>query len=362
MNKKALTVVTLLGVLCSCGVFVFLLNIVWKQYWPWREGRIIHTLEGHTDVVQSARYSPDGDTIVTGSNDNTAKIWDARTGKEIATLSGHSDWVTSAVYNPTGDRIATSSRDSTIKIWDAISRQEILTLNGHTDAVWNIAYSPNGLTIASISDGTIKIWDTQTGHEILTQKNQNPMNGITYSPDGSEIAVAYRGEALEEIVAKIWNVQTGQEKISLIGHKRFIEAVEKWNPEMYQEMMLNPGVLWGHVKSVVYNPAGTRIVTAGDDGKAIIWDAQTGNALKVLEGHKYSLIDASYHPNGCCVLTAGLDKQLKIWDAETGQELVTISMLYVDDATSAQYSPDGQYVVTAHRDSKARVWDVNRSK
>lgn len=197
MNRKAFTAAILLGVLCSCGVVIFLLNIAWKQYWPWSGNRIVHTLEGHTDVVQSAKYSPAGNAIVTGSNDNTAKIWDAHTGKEIATLSGHNDWITSAVYSPAGDRIATSSKDSTIKVWDALSKQEILTLSGHTDAVWDIAYRPDGLTIASISnDGTIRIWNAQTGQERLTLENRNPMNDIAYSPDGTEIAVAYRGEDL----------------------------------------------------------------------------------------------------------------------------------------------------------------------
>ena len=33
--------------------------------------------------------TPDGARIVTGSDDNTARIWDAKTGGELAQLKGH---------------------------------------------------------------------------------------------------------------------------------------------------------------------------------------------------------------------------------------------------------------------------------
>ena len=50
-------------------------------------------LSGHTDSVLSAAYSPDGKTIVTASDDQTARIWDAATGQEVRPLTGHTDAV-----------------------------------------------------------------------------------------------------------------------------------------------------------------------------------------------------------------------------------------------------------------------------
>ena len=44
------------------------------------------TLTGHSDLVYSVAYSPDGKHVVSGSRDNTVKVWDAQTGKEVSVL------------------------------------------------------------------------------------------------------------------------------------------------------------------------------------------------------------------------------------------------------------------------------------
>jgi WD40 repeat protein len=68
----------------------------------------IATLQGHTDHVTSAVFSPEGGRILTASADNTARLWD-RDGKPLATLQGHTGGVTSAVFAPDGGRILTAS-------------------------------------------------------------------------------------------------------------------------------------------------------------------------------------------------------------------------------------------------------------
>ena len=65
------------------------------------------TLTGHDAGVFSAVYSPNGQWIVTGSDDKTAKVWDAKTGTQLFTLAGHDGWVTSAAYSPDEQRIVT---------------------------------------------------------------------------------------------------------------------------------------------------------------------------------------------------------------------------------------------------------------
>ena len=58
-------------------------------------------------------FSPDGTRIVTGSDDQTAKVWDAQTGTPVLELKGHTAAVTSVSFSPDGMRIVTASDDKT---------------------------------------------------------------------------------------------------------------------------------------------------------------------------------------------------------------------------------------------------------
>ena len=89
------------------------------------KSRVRLTLKGHEDGVRSAAYSPDGERIVTASEDKTAKVWDANTGQELMTLAGHGGPVGSAMYSPDGHQIVTASADKTAKVWDAQTGQEL---------------------------------------------------------------------------------------------------------------------------------------------------------------------------------------------------------------------------------------------
>jgi WD40 repeat protein len=58
------------------------------------------TLDGHTDEVFTAAFSPDGRQVLTAGEDSTCRVWDAATGVEIAVLKGHTDLVRAAAFSP----------------------------------------------------------------------------------------------------------------------------------------------------------------------------------------------------------------------------------------------------------------------
>ena len=63
-------------------------------------------------------FSPDGQTIATGSHDDTVRLWDVETGRNIKTLTGHTRMVSSVRFSPDGQTIATGSLEGTVLLWD----------------------------------------------------------------------------------------------------------------------------------------------------------------------------------------------------------------------------------------------------
>ncbi|MCC5613803.1 hypothetical protein LC605_01645 [Nostoc sp. CHAB 5836] len=143
------------------------------------QGRERNRLEGHSEIVYSVSFSPDGKTLASGSADNTIKLWNLETGKEIRTLKGHSEYVYSVSFSPDGKTLASGSADNTIKLWNLETDKEIRTLNGHSNSVNSVSFSPDGKTLASGSeDNTIKLWNLP-GLELdsLMQNNCDSIRG-----------------------------------------------------------------------------------------------------------------------------------------------------------------------------------------
>jgi hypothetical protein len=82
------------------------------------------TLQGHSSVVSSACFSPDGARIVSASSDHTVRVWNAATGACELTLEEHSSAVWSACFSPDGARIVSASHDNTVRVWNALTPEQ----------------------------------------------------------------------------------------------------------------------------------------------------------------------------------------------------------------------------------------------
>ena len=160
------------------------------------------TLRGHTGRVTSVAYSPDGNRVVTGSEDHTARVWDPATGTTVATLKGHASSVNSVAFSPDGRRVVTGSDDRTARVWDAATGAEVAALKGHTGGVYSAGYSPDGRRIVTGSeDRTVRVWDPVTGAEMAVLKGHTEgVFAAAFSPDGRWIVTGS-----EDGTARVWD-------------------------------------------------------------------------------------------------------------------------------------------------------------
>jgi len=118
---------------------------------------------------------------------------DAHTGEERSTLRGHTDGVNGCAVSPDGNTIVSASHDQTLKLWDAHTGAERLTLRGHTDAAYGCAISPNGGYLVSASDDqTLKLWDMLTGVCLDELAADGYFFGCAFSFDGVHLAAVGR--------------------------------------------------------------------------------------------------------------------------------------------------------------------------
>jgi hypothetical protein len=91
----------------------------------------------------SVSFSPDGQRILTGSRDQTARLWDAVSGRELLSLKGHRGWVITVAFSRDGQRIVTASSDGTAKVWEAASAEQVVSWQKEAAAAADQARAPH---------------------------------------------------------------------------------------------------------------------------------------------------------------------------------------------------------------------------
>ena len=79
-----------------------------------------HTLTEHKGWVYSVSFSPDGQTLASGSDDGTVRLWDVNTGTLLYTLTEHRGSVYSVSFSPDGQTLASGSFDRTVLLWKLV--------------------------------------------------------------------------------------------------------------------------------------------------------------------------------------------------------------------------------------------------
>lgn len=160
-------------------------------------------VNAHPGWVLAVAYSPNGEFIVTGGDDNKVKIWNMD-GTLHHTCTGHSSDITNVKVTPDNAFVVSSSRDDKIKIWDIATGELIQTIEAHTDDVNGIDISPDGSKIVSASsDSTCKIWSFSSGELLSTFgiPDSGAVNAVAWSPSGDKIVT---GNILSDVV--MWSL------------------------------------------------------------------------------------------------------------------------------------------------------------
>lgn len=204
------------------------------KVWDALTGRELSTRENASLMAQS----PDGRWIAGQASPDTrqtVQVWNATNGQEILTLEGHTALVSSLAFSPDGQRIASGSMDQTVKVWDVTSGQQSHDLKGHTGLVRSVAFSPDGRQLATAAENTIKVWDTESGQEILALKSYSEtaesvvlvVTSVAFSPDGRWLA-----SGSEDTTVRLWSTVNA---VGLRWRQR-AEASEQsmeWYPAAY---------------------------------------------------------------------------------------------------------------------------------
>jgi WD40 repeat protein len=236
-------------------------------------------LPGHGAGTETASFSPDGTRILTtfGGPIHSARLWNTETGMVEREFFGHTAWPLAAVFSPDGQRIATGAQDGTARLWDVATGAHLRTFNSPGTWVRAVAISSTGTMLASgSSDGIVRLWNTANGQLLHSfEMNAGSVQSVAFSPATGELLVAWADGFL-----RTFDPVTGELKLDSITPAAFLEAA-------------------------TFSPDG-RFILGGEGWPfltARLWDARTGEELRVFAGHAGPVDSVAFNTTGTSVLT-----------------------------------------------------------
>ena len=277
-----------------------------------------HNLNSHRNSINSVCFHPLYTLLASSSDDCSIKIWDWDSGDLERTLKGHTKQVLDVDFNHDGSILASASSDTTIKLWDSNHDfSNIKTLYGHDHSVSCIKfYHPSNSLISASRDNSIKFWDLNSGYCTKTlHPHSNWIKCISISQDNSLIASTSSDKST--IVMNLHNDDVQNE---LFGHDHVIESVA-WAPlsaisSIHQLCQLS--------FNSDNNDVNRFIATASRDKLIKLWDLSNNVCIFTFEGHHSWVKSIIFHPSGSHLLSCSDDKSIKIWDLKSGRCVRTI--------------------------------------
>jgi WD40 repeat protein len=343
------------------------------KVWDLATGKVkrSHTLKGHTGLVISVAFSPDGKRCASAGFDKVVTVWDLATGKAKHTLK-HAERVYCVAFSSDSKRLASGSFDNTVKVWDVLKGTLSRSLAGHAQGVWGVAFSRAGDRLVSASfDRTAKVWDLATGKEALSfQGHTQQLICVGFSPDGRRVASGGLDKAV-----RVWDATTGQEDrpLTLKGHHFEVPGVafSRQGDKLASLGVDGTAHLWdvatGRVirtftsprrraDSMALSPQGDRIALDSDRG-VLLWDAATGKKLRTVPGRR----GLAFHPQVNRQLAAGAGKVVKLWNVRTGKVVRTFRG-HAGMVSCVAFSRRGRRLAAGSDDKKIKVWDAATGK
>ncbi len=309
-------------------------------------------LRGHGGPVRTIAVSPDGETIVTGSFDESIIRWSASTGSALAVLRGHAGSVNIALILKEG-RLASAGQDGRILLWSADGAQ-LASLEGHSAPIVSLALSPDGGTIASAGwDQTVRLWPLDGGQSRVLAGHTGNVNAVAFLPDGRVASAGYDG------TVRVWPKE-GAPRVrgfavpfsalavspdgeilaaSVDGKIRFLSGDDAPGAE------LDTG--GKPVVALSVTRDGQRAAAGTIDGRIILIDRPSRRAIAEVTGAGSPLWSVAFLPDGSQILSGSGDMGVRRWDGITGAPLSKDFALARDDIPPELKNERGAQVFTA---------------
>jgi WD40 repeat protein len=290
-------------------------------------------LKTHTGQVRALAFSPDGKTLVSAGYDKAIRLWNVETGKAAGSLSNTdiSDFYALA-FSPDGKTLAAgASYPYVVRLWDMSNNKPIADLKGHRNSVYGVAFADAETLISGGQDGVIRVWDiaAEAEKDVIAGVHAGTVRDFQPSPDGKFVAVLSFGDYAVRVF-----------------------AVDK--PDV-PALLLEPDND-NTLAAIAYSKDGKTIAAA--TGRAIyIWETEKGKLESTIRLQNTSITVLAYSPDSTLLAWGSFNGRAGLYDAETGKSVQNFTG-HTGEIRKLNFSADGAFLWTGSEDGTVRQWAI----
>jgi eukaryotic-like serine/threonine-protein kinase len=255
-------------------------------------------------------------------------------------------WV--AVFSPDGKTLATGGADQIVRLWDLSNGEVRLELRGHVSDVRRACFVSNGKTL--ITSGLredLRVWDVANGtRRPLDSRNLRRSGAHAVSPDGTTLATVDPDNVLS-----LWDVATWRQLLSFLPFAP---------PDPIAKA---PGAPVLEINGLSFSPSGkllagsVKVLRSPSEGRAVVWDAETGALLSTTVNRGQSAGGVAFAPDGRSIAFSSFDGTITLWDVEAEAARPTLTSLWTYVEPIA-ISPDVALLAAGHSNGIVSLWDL----
>jgi WD40 repeat protein len=353
-------------------------------------GKVVADFQAKMQSVNGLAFTPDGKTLLSGTQDGKVRVWDVAEKKLRRTLTGRWGVGRGMALSSDGKTAALGNSSSVIRLWDVGSGAELFTkFAGHDTYLHAAVFSPDGRTLFTGSDNEVRIWRTKDWRQ--ERVLPGTAHSLSLTPDGGRLAwlssysqtirvwdVAkckdlYQQKMPEGITAK-WAVfaDDGKALVSLDEERspsipkgcRVRLMVRDAASGRSKRSLILPGVF---PYALAVTPDGEKAFVGTGESTLLACDLRRRDTLRELRGYQYTAEALAVSPDGRLLLVGRNDSSLRLYEVDSLEEVLTFPK-HLRAVLAVAFSPDGRiaasadgnggvpYPVTGPR--QIRFWDV----
>ena len=329
-------------------------------------GRCLQSYATPNLLPTGVAFATDNKSLAVGHSDGSLRMFTVSIERVIL---GHEGPVLSVAFAPNGQALVSGGQDKTARSWNLADGKQVVVYGGCTDAVTRVRVSPDSLQVAAVSvDKSLRVWNLANAQAVgAAVVLPAPIRGLSWSPDGKSMALA-----ADDAIVRVMDLVTGKELQRFPGHTGPVldvafshdglslvsgsadKSLRQWPLAARRLFVVDPARSYG----VRFAPGGQQFLTAGDDKVVKLWDLATGQIVRPFGGCEAAPRYVAMRGDGEQVAAGGsellTDRHLYLWKAADGA--VTHKIPTPAAISGVCYSPDGSVLAVTGADQHLRVY------